>query len=266
MQSLRVGVNYQLGADPLKNEAFTKGVPPLDAGDFAVHGQATLVEQYAAPFHAPYAGQNSLASNSGRETFDLDLYVGYRPWKGAEIWVDPEIDQGFGLSGTFGVAGFPSAEAYKVGQTYPYARIPRAFLRQTIDLGGETQKVDAGINQFAGTPDRRPAGHHRRQVQRGRYFRQEQIRQRPAQRLPELDAGQHRRVRLCGRCLGLHLWRRRRVVHRAMDVSRRRVRWAGRSEQHRPRSDASASSRWSAKSSAATICSVSPARCWSRAI
>ena len=110
-----------------------------------------LVEQYAAPFHAPYAGQNSLASNSGRETFDLDLYVGYRPWKGAEIWVDPEIDQGFGLSGTFGVAGFPSAEAYKVGQNYPYARIPRAFLRQTIDLGGESQKVDAGINQFAGT-------------------------------------------------------------------------------------------------------------------
>lgn len=151
VQSLRVGVNYQLGADPLKNEAFTKGVPPLDAGDFAVHGQATLVEQYAAPFHAPYAGQNSLASNSGRETFDLDLYVGYRPWKGAEIWVDPEIDQGFGLSGTFGVAGFPSAEAYKVGQNYPYARIPRAFLRQTIDLGGESQKVDAGINQFAGS-------------------------------------------------------------------------------------------------------------------
>lgn len=151
MQSLRVGVNYQLGADPLKNEAFTKGTPPIDAGDFAVHGQATIVEQYAAPFHAPYAGQNSLASNSGRETFDLDLYVGYRPWKGAEIWVDPEIEQGFGLSGTFGVAGFPSAEAYKVGQTYPYARIPRAFLRQTIDLGGESQKVDAGIDQLAGT-------------------------------------------------------------------------------------------------------------------
>jgi high affinity Mn2+ porin len=151
MQSIRLGVNYQLGVDPSKNDAFTKGVPPLDAGDFVVHGQATFVEQYAAPFRAPYAGPNSLASNSGRETFDLDLYVGYRPWKGAEVWINPEIDQGFGLSGTFGVAGFPSAEAYKVGQTYPYARVPRAFLRQTIDLGGETQKVDAGPTQFAGT-------------------------------------------------------------------------------------------------------------------
>jgi high affinity Mn2+ porin len=151
LQSIRLGVNYQLGGDPANNDAFTKGIPALDNGNIAVHGQATLVSQYAAPFHAPYAGQNSLASNSGRETFDVGLYLGYRPWKGAEIWLDPEVDQGFGLSSTFGVAGFPSAEAYKVGQTYPYARMPRMFLRQTIDLGGDVQKVDAGINQFAGT-------------------------------------------------------------------------------------------------------------------
>lgn len=151
MQSLRFGVNYQLGADPSKNEAFAKGVPALELSNFAVHGQATLVNQYAFPFRAPYSGQNSLASNSGRETFDVDLYLGFRPWQGAEIWINPEIDQGFGLSGTFGIAGFPSAEAYKVGAAYPYARVPRAFLRQTIDLGGEVQKVDAGINQFAGS-------------------------------------------------------------------------------------------------------------------
>jgi high affinity Mn2+ porin len=151
MQSLRFGVNYQLGADLSKSDVFTKGVPSLDTDRFSIHGQTTLVSQYAFPFRAPYGGQNSLASNAGRETLDVDLYLGFRPWKGAELWIDPEIDQGFGLSGTFGVAGFPSAEAYKVGSAYPYARIPRAFLRQTIDLGGDTQKVDAGLNQFAGT-------------------------------------------------------------------------------------------------------------------
>ncbi len=69
-----------------------------------------------------------------------------------EIWFDPEIDQGFGLSGTFGVAGFPErARPTRSAKTYPYARVPRAFLRQTIDLGGDVQKVDAGINQFAGS-------------------------------------------------------------------------------------------------------------------
>lgn len=151
IQSLRLGVNYQLGADLGKSDVFTKGVPSLDSDNFNVHGQSTLVSQYAFPFRAPYSGQNSLASNAGRETWDLNLYLGFRPWEGAEIWVNPEIDQGFGLSGTFGVAGFPSAEAYKVGSAYPYARIPRAFLRQTIDLGGDVQKVNAGINQFAGS-------------------------------------------------------------------------------------------------------------------
>jgi high affinity Mn2+ porin len=151
MQSVLLGVNYQLGGDLSKSDAFVKGVPPLNTDNFNIHGQTTFVSQYAAPFRAPVSGQNSLAPNAGRETLDVDLYLGFRPWKGAEIWIDPEIDQGFGLSGTFGVAGFPSAEAYKVGQSYPYARIPRAFLRQTIDLGGDTQKVDAGFNQFAGT-------------------------------------------------------------------------------------------------------------------
>ncbi len=71
--------------------------------------------------------------------------------KGAEAWINPEIDQGFGLSGSVGVAGFPSGEAYKVGADYPYTRLHRAFLRQTIDLGGEVQKVDAGLNQFSGS-------------------------------------------------------------------------------------------------------------------
>jgi len=72
-------------------------------------------------------------------------------WQGAELWVDPEIDQGFGLSGTHGIAGFVSGEAYKQGADYPYARLPRYFIRQTIDLGGETEKVEADANQFGGS-------------------------------------------------------------------------------------------------------------------
>jgi high affinity Mn2+ porin len=119
---------------------------------WAVHGQITVVEQYAAAFRAPYAGANSLVPNQGRETFDATAYLGLRPWPGAEIWINPEIDQGFGLSGTLGVAGFLSGEAYKKGSEYPYARLHRVFIRQTIDLGGETQNIDAAINQFAMQP------------------------------------------------------------------------------------------------------------------
>src|SRR5208337_1202651 len=104
---------------------------------------------YAPPFHAPYRGANSLDSNAGRETWDATLFAGLRLWQGAELWVDPEIDQGFGVGNTHGAAGFPSGESYKLGYAFPYARVQRTFLRQVIDLGGEKQKVEADINQFA---------------------------------------------------------------------------------------------------------------------
>lgn len=120
--------------------------------DWAIHGQSTLTTQYHPGFTSAFSGPNSLDPHEqARETFDATLYAGFRPWSGAELWVNPEIDQGFGLSNTLGAAGFPSAEAYKVGAVNPYPRIPRVFLRQTINLGGDPSKVDAAQNQLAGT-------------------------------------------------------------------------------------------------------------------
>jgi high affinity Mn2+ porin len=116
----------------------------------AIHGQSTFTVQATPAFPSPYSGANSLTGNQARETFDATLYAGVRPWSGAEIWVNPEIDQGFGLSNTLGVAGFPSAEAYKVGKANPYFKLPRLFLRQTIALGGDVSAVAAAANQLAG--------------------------------------------------------------------------------------------------------------------
>jgi high affinity Mn2+ porin len=119
--------------------------------EFAVHGQGTFVEQATAPFHAPYSGPNSLSPRHGAETFDMTLFLGARLWSGAEAWVNPEIDQGYGLDGTLGVAGFPSGAAYKVGRSHPYWRVPRLFMRQTVDLGGERQPLEAVANQLGGS-------------------------------------------------------------------------------------------------------------------
>jgi high affinity Mn2+ porin len=119
---------------------------------WAIHGQATNVWLLQPAFRSPYQGPQSLKpETNGRETIDITLYAGVRPWPGAEFWFNPEIDQGFGLSDTFGAAGYPSGEAYKVGAVYPYFLIQRAFLRQTIDLSGETEKLDPDLNQLGGT-------------------------------------------------------------------------------------------------------------------
>jgi high affinity Mn2+ porin len=149
--TLRLGLNYRLGRDTVDPQIFIKGPEALDLGAFAVHGQTTFVEQFAPPFRSPFVGANSLIPNQGRETWDATAYLGMRLWTGAELWVDPEIDQGFGLNATTGIAGFPSGEALKRGESVPYARIPRAFIRQTVNLGGDSQKVEAAANQFGGT-------------------------------------------------------------------------------------------------------------------
>ena len=120
-----------------------------EPGRFAVYGQATYVEQETDAFRAPYSGPNSLSPAMGRETADATLYLGAHLWHGAELWLNPEADQGFGLDDTLGLAGFSSGEAYKVGRKTPYFRLQRAFLRQTIDLGGGISTVDGGPNQFA---------------------------------------------------------------------------------------------------------------------
>ena len=119
--------------------------------DFAIHGQATVVAQGVGGFASPYTGANSLTPRQVQETADITAFIGARAWTGGELWVNPEIDQGFGLSNTLGVAGFPSAEAYKVGKAEPYFRLQRAFFRQTFGLGGTREAVAGVANQLGGS-------------------------------------------------------------------------------------------------------------------
>lgn len=119
---------------------------------YSFHGQFTNVTQFHPAFDSPFRGPQSLdPGNRGDETMDATLFAGIRVWDRLELYANPEVDQGFGLSDTLGLAGFSSAEAYKIGDLHPYLRLPRAFARYTIDLGGEPEPVEAGANQFAGT-------------------------------------------------------------------------------------------------------------------
>jgi high affinity Mn2+ porin len=152
LHELRFGLNYQFGNDavPAIAPIVTKGVAAPEADYLSLHGQTTFVYQAYPTIRSAFSGPNSLPTvGNARETFDATLFAGLRLWHGAELWFNPEIDQGHGLGDTHGVAGFPSGESYKLGFDYPYARVQRYFIRQTIDLGGDSQKVDADVNLFA---------------------------------------------------------------------------------------------------------------------
>jgi high affinity Mn2+ porin len=156
-----MGIAGELGAEPgpahatpAGSVAATDGAPGPNSDSaeaWSVYGQATNVTQWHPAFRAAYSGPNSLdAASQSEETSDLTAFVGLRLWRGGEFWLNPEIDQGFGLSNTLGVAGFSSGEAYKVGADRPYVRMPRAFFRQVFNLDGTAVDVAAAPNQFAG--------------------------------------------------------------------------------------------------------------------
>lgn len=135
------------GLEPAQAQSAGDGSSPDEI--YSLHGQITLIEQYHPAFHSPYRGPNSLDPGSrGDETVTSTFYAGLRLWPGGQFYVDPEVDQGFGLSDTLGLAAFPNGEGSKVGSATPYFRLQQIFFRQTIDLGGDTEAAAAGANQL----------------------------------------------------------------------------------------------------------------------
>ena len=120
------------------------------------HVQSTAIVQGYPAFPAEYTipGFNSLPPGGEiRQTVSLDLMGGVRLWKGAEAHIDGMMWQGFGLNNTLGIEAFPNAEAYRIGTTYPNGMIARLFIRQTINLGGQTESVDDDQLHLAGQQD-----------------------------------------------------------------------------------------------------------------
>ena len=155
MHTLRLGLNYKVGAADADTAANASSDPwPIARDSWNIHGQFTFIEQGYPAFHSPYEGANSLSgANQAKNTVSATAFVGFRPWDGTEIYVNPEITQGFGLSDTFGVAGFPSFEAQKASFPLPRLDIARVYVQQTFGLGGEQETIEDGPNQIAGKED-----------------------------------------------------------------------------------------------------------------
>ncbi|WP_426423631.1 carbohydrate porin [Bradyrhizobium genosp. A] len=154
---LRFGLNYKLGWS--RTDAPAATIAPTDAWPSAsdnwnIHGQFTLIGQGYPAFRSPYEGPQSLSGASQfKNTTSATAFVGVRAWEGGEIYINPELMQGFGLGNTFGAAGFPNGEAQK--SNFPMGRfnIARAYLRQTFGLGGEQEAIADGPNQLGGKQD-----------------------------------------------------------------------------------------------------------------
>ena len=149
-QTVRVGLNRRI--DPFGVKPSSLIDPESDRWE--IHGQTTYLGQGYPAFRAPYGGDNSLSPGGQyKSTWSSSLYLNVRLWDGGEVYYNPELLQGFGLSDTTGLAGFSSGEAQKSNFPYPRYNASRLYLRQTFGLGGEQEQLASGPNQLAGKVD-----------------------------------------------------------------------------------------------------------------
>ena len=124
----------------------TDWVPP-----FTVGGQVTVVWQHHPAFRSPYQGTRSLrADTEDAVSHSYTLYTGVRllPW--LDLYVDPEMIRGDGISGGVGLAGYTNGEVIRNPEAGQSPYLARAFLRATIPLGGPSEEQERDLLQVGG--------------------------------------------------------------------------------------------------------------------
>lgn len=127
-------------------------VDSMNEQRFNLHFQTTYIYQYSARFHSPYSGQNSLNANEEREnSLTMTLFGGLRLWQGAEVYVNPEIAGGSGLSGAVGMGGSSNGETTRIGDPSPTLYLGRAYFSQCFSLSPEVKDtISDDANALAG--------------------------------------------------------------------------------------------------------------------
>jgi high affinity Mn2+ porin len=153
-QSLRLGLNRKVDWPGSGNSTPRSELTDPESDRWEIHGQTTYLGQGYPAFRALYTGPNSLTpARQAQATWSNSLYLNARLWEGGEIYYNPELLQGFGLSDTVGIAGFTSGEAQKSNFPYPHYNTSRLFVRQTFGLGGEQEQLASAQQQLANKVD-----------------------------------------------------------------------------------------------------------------
>ena len=125
------------------------------------YGQFTYISSWKPGFSARYTNKNgsinSLLPIAERSfTGTATLYLGVRLWKGAEGYFVPEVISEVPFSQLRGLGGaIQNFELQKGGEETPQIYRSRAFIRQTIGLGGDPEPAASGPLQLGTVYDTR---------------------------------------------------------------------------------------------------------------
>jgi high affinity Mn2+ porin len=153
-QQIRIGLNRKIDWPGSNSRTPKFDLTDPESDRWEIHGQSTYLGQGYPAFRAPYTGTNSLTpARQAQATWSNSLYLNARLWEGGEVYYNPELLQGFGLSDTVGLAGFSSGEAQKSNFPYPHYNTSRLYVRQTFGFGGEQEALASAQQQLAGKAD-----------------------------------------------------------------------------------------------------------------
>ncbi len=117
---------------------------------WSTHFQFTAVSQSHSSFKSKYAGTNSLYNGVERGflTITSTAYIGRKLWRYTNVYANPEISGGKGVSGARGIAGFTNGESFRIGDPQPALYMARYYLQQHIALSAnQYDTIEEDANQ-----------------------------------------------------------------------------------------------------------------------
>lgn len=147
--------------DTLMKVLAAHGKHDIENESWNLYGQYTYISHWKTSFPALYTNLNgsinSLLPQPERSfTGTATFYVGLRLWEGAEGYFVPELISERPLSQLRGLGGaIQNFELEKSGGEIPEVYYSRAYVRQTIELGGKRLPQESGQLQLGTTYDSR---------------------------------------------------------------------------------------------------------------
>ncbi len=133
----------------------TQDAPPNKAPfPIQVNGQATFILQSLFKFRSPYQidtaglGGGSLLSRNEQELSNTyTLYLGARIRKNLEVYINPEMARGHGISNALGLAGYTNGEVIRNPTLSQDPYLARYFVRWNVAAGKGEEPVEQAQNQ-----------------------------------------------------------------------------------------------------------------------
>ncbi|HTS49292.1 MAG TPA: carbohydrate porin [Bryobacteraceae bacterium] len=113
--------------------------------------QATSIGQTHGTFNSPYQGPFSLVDQREAEaSLTTTLFFGVRLTNNLQLYFNPEIAGGKGLSNVDGLANPPNGEIPRVASATPKPYLARLYLSYDVGFGDAREHLESDSNQLGG--------------------------------------------------------------------------------------------------------------------